>query len=149
MKRLNNLEADHLLRLCKKYGIDSAEIDSRISYTENKLHLNGIVKMIAHTISTREAESLARASVEEREQWISEHFLDYFLACRCTGRLLSTLARRRRRLAPSPYRNLSKSPGGRTMDSLIRAQAQAINPFFLFGGENFVQKFRRRNLLFS
>ena len=39
MKRLNPLQWRHLKQLCDKHGIDYQEIDSSLSYDENKQHL--------------------------------------------------------------------------------------------------------------
>jgi hypothetical protein len=66
---MNRLEFNHLLKLCEKHGIDSYEIDSSISYAENKKHIQAL-------ITAPELDMKKWGSVEE--QYIHEHPLwDY------------------------------------------------------------------------
>lgn len=77
MQKLNNLEIAHLKRLCDKHGIDYYEIDSSLTYWENKKHIMGIVKMLRHSLDCFE---LARME-SLQEQYLKEHFLSYFVMC--------------------------------------------------------------------
>lgn len=43
--KMTYLERAHLLALAKKYGVDRAEIDHKLSYGENKEYLSGLAKL--------------------------------------------------------------------------------------------------------
>ena len=74
---MNQLEFYHLMQLCKKYGIDMQEIDSSLTYWENKKHIMGFVKMLSRSLDCFE---LARVEALQ-EQYLKEHFLSYFIMC--------------------------------------------------------------------
>jgi len=74
---VNNLEKAHLKRICDKYGIDYYEVDSSLTYWENKKHLMGFVKMLSRSLDCFE---LARVEALQ-EQYLKEHFLSYFIMC--------------------------------------------------------------------
>jgi len=83
---LNNLEFRHLKRLCDKYGIDYYEIDSTLTYHENKEHIQSLIRMISRSLDTFEIERMA----ELQKQYMKEHFVSYYLACQMTGETTST-----------------------------------------------------------
>jgi len=80
------LERRHLERICDKYEIDYYEIDSGISYYENKEHLMGIVRMLDGCLDAFE---LARM-MEQQEQYIAEYPLEYYLSHRSAGQVGET-----------------------------------------------------------
>lgn len=75
--KVNNLEIAHLKRICDKYGIDYYEMDSSLTYWENKKHLMGIVNRLRLSLDCFE---LARME-SLQEQYLKEHFLSYFVMC--------------------------------------------------------------------
>ena len=83
---MNNLELATLKRYCDKYGLDYQEIDSKITYWENKEHLRGLVKMLTRTLDVFEMERMA----EMQNQYMKEHFISYYLACQMAGETKST-----------------------------------------------------------
>jgi hypothetical protein len=60
---LTAVERKHLLDLCSRHRLDSQEIDSSLSYYENKSHLLEIAHVVDH-------EGLAEAEVERYEAFI-------------------------------------------------------------------------------
>lgn len=62
--KMTYLERAHLLALTKKYGIDRAEIDHRLSYDENKEYLERIASANASNSQTE----MDRASIEA-DKW--------------------------------------------------------------------------------
>jgi hypothetical protein len=78
---LNNLELRHLKRLCDKYGIDYQEIDDTLTYYENRTHIRSIIKMLSQSLDVFELERMA----ELQEQYMKEHFIDYYITCQIAG----------------------------------------------------------------
>jgi hypothetical protein len=83
---MNNLEMAHLVRYCKKYGIDYQEIDSTLTYYENKQHLRSIVRMIDQSLDAFEIERMA----ELQRQYMKEDPISYYLACQMVGETVSS-----------------------------------------------------------
>jgi len=54
------IEVEHLHRLCRRLQVDVAEIDSSISYYENKKHIRGLV-------SVKDLDALAEREVSRLE----------------------------------------------------------------------------------
>lgn len=86
---MNPLEWRHLVRICDKYGIDHYEIDSGISYYENKEHLMGIVRMIDGCLDVWE---LARMS-EQQEKYMAENPLEFYASYRLADKVFGESAR--------------------------------------------------------
>lgn len=78
---MNNLELRHLKRLCDKYGIDYQEIDDTLTYYENRTHIRSIIKMLTQSLDVFELERMA----ELQEQYMKEHFIDYYITCQIVG----------------------------------------------------------------
>jgi len=89
---LNNLEFRHLKRFCDKYGIDYYEIDNTLTYRENKEHLRSLAHMLTQTLDMFEIEQLGvwRQMAEMQKQYMSEHFLSYYLAWQMAGETTAT-----------------------------------------------------------
>lgn len=68
---MNPLEFWHLKRLCEKHGLDYQEIDSSLTYWENKEHLKTLV-------IEGEEEGTGDSMLE---WWMQEHFLTYYVGC--------------------------------------------------------------------
>jgi hypothetical protein len=70
--KLTYLERAHLLALTKKYGIDRAEIDHKISYEENKDYLDRMAKENSYSKDRLQSADL------EAKQWVGEYkdFID-------------------------------------------------------------------------
>jgi len=60
--KMTYLERAHLLALAKKYGVDRAEIDHKLSYDENKEYLTRLAK--ANSVSD---DDLGKAELEAKE----------------------------------------------------------------------------------
>lgn len=65
--KLTYLERAHLLNFCKKYDIDRAEIDYKVSYDENKEYLDGLAKQ-----NSASNEDIKKQEIES-EQWAGEY----------------------------------------------------------------------------
>ena len=74
---MNQLERYTLLRYCRKYGIDPQEIDSTLTYHENKQHLRSIFKMLNTSPDVFE---LARMEAQW-DQYMEHNALTYYAAC--------------------------------------------------------------------
>jgi len=83
---LSILQLRHLKRYCDKYGIDYQEVDSSLTYHENKEHLRGLVQMLMRSLDTFEMERMA----ELQKQYIKEHPILHYLACQMAGETTST-----------------------------------------------------------
>jgi len=83
---LNALELATLKRYCDKYGLDYYEIDNTLTYWENKKHLQSLVRMMGRSLDTFE---LARWE-SLQEQYMTEHFLSYYVACAMAGETKSS-----------------------------------------------------------
>lgn len=78
---LSSLELYQLRRYCRKHGLDFEEIDSTLTYWENKKHLRSMVRMLSQSLDTFE---LARME-ELQEQYMAEHALTYYISCHMGG----------------------------------------------------------------
>jgi hypothetical protein len=65
--KLTYLERSHLLNLTKKYGIDRAEIDHKLSYEENKDYLDQMAKENSYAKDQMKSPDL------EAKQWAGEY----------------------------------------------------------------------------
>ena len=76
------LERRHLVRLCKKHGIDTQEIDSSLTYWENKDHLMEIARILNGSIRMEEQEKRYMTEIlemAEQEKWYMATFpLEYY-----------------------------------------------------------------------
>jgi len=80
---LNNLELATLKRYCDKYGLDYQEIDSTLTFAENKKHLLFLALNIAYNVF-----ELERYAELQRE-YMENHFLEYYLLCQMDGETIS------------------------------------------------------------
>ena len=83
---MNSLERYTLLRYCRKYDIDPQEIDSTLTYYENKQHLRSIFKMLNNSLDMFE---LARMSAQW-DQYVKQNALTYYAACVLYGETKSS-----------------------------------------------------------
>jgi hypothetical protein len=65
--KLTYLERAHLINFCKKYEIDRAEIDYKVSYEENKEYLDTLAKQ-----NSASSEDIRKQEIES-EQWAGEY----------------------------------------------------------------------------
>jgi hypothetical protein len=74
---LNALELRHLKRFCTANGLDFAEIDSSITYSENKKHLRSLVP--------KRLEDLGGEGESQLEDYLDNHFLSHYLSLIADG----------------------------------------------------------------
>jgi hypothetical protein len=82
---MNYLQIKHLLKLCKKHKVDPYEIDSTLSYAENKKHMRSL-------IINPERDMDKWDSAEE--QYLKDHPLWNYI--------MNTLKTRHRKVPPEP-----------------------------------------------
>lgn len=71
-KKMTHIERMHLLAACKKFGVDPQEIDSNISYYENKKHIQDLAKMRGYSkAEVTSSEQEARAVSSQYAQYLS------------------------------------------------------------------------------
>lgn len=75
---MNHLEQHHLMRYCRKYGLDYQEIDNSLTYWENKKHLQSLMRMLSRSLDVFE---IARME-ELQKQYIADHPLEYYMSYR-------------------------------------------------------------------
>ena len=74
---MNVLQRRHLERFCRKHGLDTAEIDSMISYDENKAHLQ--------SLTYRSLEEILQDRQSREEEYMATHFLTFYVCCILEG----------------------------------------------------------------
>ena len=74
---MNALELWHLKRLCNKWEIDYQEIDSTLTYWENKRHILTIVAKMVYPLDP----TVERTWKSLEEKYMAEHFLIYYICC--------------------------------------------------------------------
>lgn len=78
------LELWLLKRLCDKYGLDYQEIDSTLTYYENKEHLESLIFPPDYGSLTVDKSGWERSldKWEAHQEWfLQTHFLYYYIAC--------------------------------------------------------------------
>lgn len=74
---MNALERWHLRRLCDKWEIDYQEIDSTLTYWENKRHILSLVAERVYPL-----DPLVKRDWRSLEQkYMEEQFLTYYVCC--------------------------------------------------------------------
>jgi len=86
---LNGLEKYLLKKYCRKYGLDSQEVDSTLTYWENIQHLRSLVKMLCSSLDTSEMIAQMEGLQEE---YILNHPIEFFMSYRTPRQPDSTLA---------------------------------------------------------
>lgn len=75
------LELHLLKRLCDKHGLDYQEIDSNVTYWENKAHLLGLIQQRSGSLVTE----FDRAAESAEERYMKEHALSHYILCKMDG----------------------------------------------------------------
>jgi hypothetical protein len=75
---LNGLEKYLLKKYCRKYDLDTQEIDSTLTYWENFQHLRDMMKMLCYSLDTLE---IARMECLQ-EEYVLNHPLENFMSYR-------------------------------------------------------------------
>lgn len=83
---MNRLQKHHLLRFCKKWGLDTHLVDSTLTYSENKTILMSQV----HTFDLEAHRAEFRAYLEQYDAYVKEHFLEYYVYATRRGETKST-----------------------------------------------------------
>ena len=88
---MTNIERRHLREFCRKHDLDSQEVDSTLTYGENREYLESLART-----PERAQEKALDAYEAERElaqqfiaEFIAEHPLTYYLACQMYGETTS------------------------------------------------------------
>ena len=87
MQNLNPLELYQLKRYCRKYELDFQEVDSALTYAENKKHLRSLVRMLCNSLDTFELARMASL----QEEYMENHALTYYASCLVGGETKSEI----------------------------------------------------------
>ena len=98
MKILNHLQLYQLKKFCRKYGLDEMEIDSTLTYSENKAYLMKLVPDFGFVCERQQAEYAEwlkddrdswKSAEEEYEHFVRENFLMFYLDYQRNGETTS------------------------------------------------------------
>ena len=76
--KLHVFQLRHLVRFCKKHGLDLYEIDGSLTYHENKKHLESLVPNF-------DQETRLDEWATQEEWYMENHFLLYYISCILEG----------------------------------------------------------------